>query len=123
MKIIIVCLEAFINTLVSLHSKELNVDYVFVVCSLISLSNCFVLSTAAVLTMMGHCGQWGFQGLAIQTSFEVEKDHLLSLPCCGRRWSHTNIKPCTLHMHCVQEIYSPGHGRHQQAEERGHTLR
>ena len=28
---IIVCLEAFINTLVSLHSKELNVDYV---CSL-----------------------------------------------------------------------------------------
>ena len=86
MKIIIVCLEAFINTLVSLHSKELNVDYVFVVSSLISLSNCFVLSTAAVLTMMGHCGQWGFQGLAIQTSFEVEKDHLLSLPCCGRRW-------------------------------------
>ena len=121
MKIIIVCLEAFINTLVSLHSKELNVDYVFVVCSLISLSNCFVLSTAAVLTMMGHCGQWGFQGLAIQTSFEVEKYHLLSLPCCGRWWSHTsNLALCTFIVY--RKYIRRDTVGHQQAEERGQAL-
>ena len=125
-KIQLVYLEA-INTLVSVHRKELNVDYSRRVCSVQSYQLIRVLSSRCphYSCSSRHNGPLRTVGLPGAGDTDLlrggeRSPALLALLRPEVEWR----KHKTLHMHCVcvQEIYSPGHGRHKQAEERGHAL-
>ena len=86
-------------------------------------------STGHLAGTMGQCCgvqqcEPGVGDLPILTTFQLERDLACSVPCCGQRrsvwWlSSTHYcDPC----HDCQEVCSPGHWGHHQAQECRHSL-